>query len=315
MPDNRQSYIQGVLWAAAAILIWSGSLVLLRLGVTTRLNAYDLTAMRFGTAAALLAPALLRSALPRSRSDLTGALLMVCGFGAPYVLLISIALTTAPVSAAGTLNPGIMAICSVLFGALLFKDRIGLIHVCAIVCIASSALIPLIQTPGAVTEGHLVLILTGIMWAVYVMVLRWYKVSALTAAALVSVGSALLYLPVYMAFLPKQIHSAPLGHVLLQMGFQGILVSALAVYAFTRSTELLGPLAGAALPALIPVFTLGLGYTFLSEPVSAAELASSLLTGSGVAAILASPWLKAHCAGPALSRNTSSCLPRQESAQ
>ena len=40
--------------------------------------------------------------------------------------------------------------------------------------------------------------------------------------------------------------------------FQGVLVSVVAIYAFNRSADLLGPVAGAALPALIPVVTLGL---------------------------------------------------------
>jgi len=56
MPIISRNTLQGLGWAVAAITIWSGSLVMLRLGVTTSLNAYDLTALRFGVAALILAP-------------------------------------------------------------------------------------------------------------------------------------------------------------------------------------------------------------------------------------------------------------------
>jgi len=70
------------------------------------------------------------------------------------------------------------------------------------------------------------------------------------------------------------------------MGVQGVLVSLVAVYAFSRSTELLGLNIGAALPALIPLVSLGLGFAFLSEPAGANELATATVIGLGVALIL-----------------------------
>ena len=115
----------GIFWAVVAILIWSGSLVLLRLGVTTGLTAYDLTALRFGVAGALLLPVLIRKGAGAERPGVISALLMITMFGAPYVLLLSLAVKTAPAAAAGALNPGVMAIASVIIARVIHSEALG----------------------------------------------------------------------------------------------------------------------------------------------------------------------------------------------
>ncbi|MFV0369953.1 MAG: DMT family transporter [Hyphomicrobiaceae bacterium] len=292
-----RNILSGLGWAALAITVWSGSLVMLRLGVTTSLNAYDLTMLRFGVAALILVPVAVGRGLGANRPELTSIIAMVVMFGAPYVLLIALAMKTAPASAAGALNPGVMAIASVLLGRMIFGDRIGMARLTGLV-VTTTGIVLFTRTGGAVTTGHVILIGTGIMWASYALIVRRAAIPALNATAIVAVGSAVLYLPVYLAALPKQILSAPMEDVLIQAGFQGVLVSVVAIYAFNRSAELLGPVAGATLPALIPVATLGLGVVVLGETAGAGEFASAILVTTGLALILvgkpAMRWLSTH---------------------
>lgn len=277
--------LSGLGWAVVAITVWSGSLVLLRFGVTTSLNAYDLTVLRFGVAALILAPVVLRRGVGTERIGLVGVIAMVIAFGAPYVLLISTAMKTAPASAAGALNPGVMAIVSVLLGWITLGDKIGLARLTGLV-VTAIGIVLFTRAGGGLTTGHLILIGTGSMWALYALIVRHAAIPALNATAIVAVGSAVFYLPIYILALPKQILSAPLADVLMQAGFQGILVSVVAIFAFNRSAELLGPVAGATLPALIPVVTLGFGVAFLGETVRAGEIISALLVTLGLALIL-----------------------------
>ncbi|MBO1324995.1 DMT family transporter [Acetobacter sp. TBRC 12305] len=279
--------LRGLVYAAIAIGVWSGSLVMLRFGVTTGLNAYDLTALRFGTAALILAPVVIRRGFAFGQLGPAGVLGMVLGFGAPYVLLISLALETASASAAGSLNPGVMAIVSLILGAVVFGDRIGPLAVAgAALVLAGACLFAGLAEKLAI--GHLILIGTGIMWAAYAVVVRRYGISALHATAIVAVGSAIVYLPVYVMALPKRIPGAPAFDLLMQAGFQGVLVSVLAVFAFNRSAELLGPIAGATLPALVPLVTLMIGALTLHEQAGGAEYFSAVLVGLGVAGVLVS---------------------------
>ena len=280
-----RNILSGLGWAIVAIMVWSGSLVVLRLGVTTSLNAYDLTMLRFGVAGLLLAPVALRRGAGTDRLGLIGYGAMVATFGAPYVLLIALAMKTAPAAAAGALNPGVMAIASVLLGWAILSDRVGGVRFVGL-AVTATGIVLFTLAGGTVMTGHLILVGTGIMWASYALIVRHAAVPALNATAIVAVGSVVFYLPFYLVALPKQILAAPLTDILVQAGFQGVLVSVAAIYAFNRSAELLGPLAGATLPALIPVVTLGLGVLLLGETAGAGELASAILVTAGLALIL-----------------------------
>lgn len=278
---------RGSLWAAFAVLIWSGSLVLLRLGVTTNLNAYDLTALRFGTAGLLLIPVIITQGFAYDRLGTLGLLLTVGGFGAGYIVLISQALTMAPTSAAGAINPGIMAVSSLVIAWLIFGERPTLARCVGGGFILTGAALLVFREHGSVNAGHIIFVVTGVMWAGYAATVRKAKLSALHATAIIAVGSAIFYVPVYLWLLPKQITSVPWADILLQTGFQGVLVSILTIFAFNRSTELLGLRVAATLPALIPVVTLVLATLVLGEQARATEILAALITGCGVALVLA----------------------------
>lgn len=274
----------GLFWACLAILIWSGSLVLLRVGVTTGLTAYDLTALRFGVAGALLLPVLLRKGVGADRPGLASVALLIVLFGAPYVLLLSLAVKTAPAAAAGALNPGVMAIASVMIARAIYGEALGGARLLGMT-LTALGLVGFVLG-GAIALGHAILLVTGIMWAGYAAVMRSRRVPALTATALVAVGSAAFYLPVYVLVLPKQLADVSLMTILLQAAFQGVLVTTIAVYAFGRSAELLGPVAGTSLPALIPVVTLGLETLVLRETPQVGSIAGACLVTFGIALVL-----------------------------
>lgn len=275
----------GLIWAAAAILIWSGSLILLRLGVTTGLTAYDLTALRFGVAAILLLPVLVRDGFLGDGPGLGGVLVMVALFGAPYVLLLALAVKTAPAAAAGALNPGVMALASVFMARVFHAQRISPVRLLGIVSTMSGIMV-FVWAAGGLATGHFVLFVTGLMWAAFAAFVRVRRVPALRATALVAVGSAVLYLPVYVLALPIGIGHAKLADVLLQAVFQGVLVTTVAVYAFGRSTELLGAEVGTSLPALIPAVTLALDTFVIGETPRAWDVAAACLVTAGIALIL-----------------------------
>ncbi|GAB7534595.1 hypothetical protein BGC_08050 [Burkholderia sp. 3C] len=273
------------MWAATAILIWSGSLILLRLGVTTGLTSYDLTALRFGVAAALLLPVLVRGGFPTDGPGLGGVLAMVALFGAPYVLLLSLAVKTAPAAAAGALNPGVMAIASVLLGRVRHAQRINPARWLGI-GLTLAGIAAFVGTAGGLATGHFVLFATGLMWAAFAAFVRARRVPALRATALIAVGSAVLYLPVYLLALPVGILHAKPADVLLQAVFQGVLVTTVAVYAFGRSAELLGAEVGTSLPALIPAVTLALDTFVMGDTPRPWDVAAACLVTVGIALIL-----------------------------
>jgi drug/metabolite transporter (DMT)-like permease len=280
-----RNFTLGLFWASMAILIWSGSLVLLRLGVTTGLTAYDLTALRFGVAGLLLLPVTIRNGSGAKTPGFARTLLMIITFGAPYVLLLSLAVKTAPAAAAGSLNPGVMAIASAIMAWVIYDETLTTARLLGVVLTAVGVCGFVLSGEG-LAPGHLILLVTGFMWAGYAAIVRSGRVPALYSTALVAVGSAVFYLPIYALALPKHIAEAPLPDILLQAAFQGVLVTTVAVYAFSRSAELLGPVVGTSLPALIPVVTLALDVLVLRQTPSQGELVGACLVTLGIVFIL-----------------------------
>src|SRR6266480_6359510 len=79
-------YIRGALYGLAAVSIWSGWIVVARLGLRTSLTPWDIAALRFGVAGLLLLPYLLNKGLALKRLGWIGLAAIVLGGGAPVLL-------------------------------------------------------------------------------------------------------------------------------------------------------------------------------------------------------------------------------------
>ncbi|WP_052130739.1 DMT family transporter [Erwinia typographi] len=277
--------VTGMFWAFIAILVWSSSLIMLRSGVNSGLSAYDLTALRYSVAAILLLPVLFRRGTRANWPGLINTLIMIALFGAPFVMLLSLAVKTAPAAAAGALNPGVMAIASVFISRLIYGQKLTRMMLLGI-AIAIAGILGFAWAGGGFAPGYLVLLATGFMWAGYAAFVRSKAIPAIYATTFTTVGSAIVYLPVYILALPTQIMHVALSDIVIQGIFQGVMVTAIAVYAFSRSVELLGPVAGTSLPALIPVVTLILAIPLLQEIPQISEVVSACLETIGIALIL-----------------------------
>src|SRR5260221_6780221 len=66
-PASARQFVIGAVCAIAAVAIWAGWLVMMRVGVTSTLTAFDLTALRFAVAGVVLSPVVLRRGLAFNR--------------------------------------------------------------------------------------------------------------------------------------------------------------------------------------------------------------------------------------------------------
>src|SRR5438270_4035911 len=100
-------YVRGALYGLAAVSIWSGWIVVARLGLRSNLTPWDIAALRFGVAGLLLLPYLFRKGLALDRLGWIGFAAIVLGGAAP-VFLANTGLLFAPAAHAGALFPGTM---------------------------------------------------------------------------------------------------------------------------------------------------------------------------------------------------------------
>src|SRR5262249_15274537 len=71
------TYLKGALFGLAAVSIWAGWSALTRLAVTTRFDAWDIAAPRFGIAGCLLAPMAVRRGLALAQLGWSGLALLI----------------------------------------------------------------------------------------------------------------------------------------------------------------------------------------------------------------------------------------------
>jgi drug/metabolite transporter (DMT)-like permease len=278
----RRRKLAGVAWGLTAVTIWSGSFVLIRLGVTTSLTPYDITALRFGFAAAMLLPIVCRRGLALDRLGLGGLAILIAGTGAPYALLIALGLRFAPASRAAALVPGLMAVIVPLLAGRVLRERVSAATWWGAGAILIGSLLLAGEATADEVPGLAAFLFAALLWAGYVVVLRQAQLPALTATAIVAVGSALLYLPLYAALRPAGFGQAPLADIAVQAIYQGGLTTVVGLVAFSRAVALLGAAAGAAWPALVPAVTLVLAAAVLHEQPGPSGVAAAGLIGLGV---------------------------------
>jgi len=197
------NYLRGAIFAFAAVSIWAGWSAITRLAVTTTLDASDIAALRFGVAGLLLCPVVVRRGLARDCLGWLGLAGIIAGVGAPYVLVAAGGLRFAPASDQGALNPGCMSLFVALIGAVVLGEKLSNERRLGLSLILGGALI-IIGWHGADwsnvrTFGDGLFLLASFLTACFTVIMRRSNLDPLHAAALVSTGSLVTYMPIYLA--------------------------------------------------------------------------------------------------------------------
>jgi len=254
--EPKPKILTGILCALGAISIWSGSMAMTRLGVTTSLTASDITMLRFGVAGILLIPVLFKRGLALDKLGNLKFIILVLGAGVPYSLASSTGLLYAPAAHAGVLIPGIMPLFVALFSLLFLKDSFSHQRKFGYIFILTG-LLTIVAASSAVTEndsiiGHTMFLGAAFMWACYTIVLRQSNIDSLHATAIVSAGSLIIFAPIYYSIYGLNFLDAPAIDIISQALFQGVFTAILALYLFGKAVSILGSSIGVSFGALVP---------------------------------------------------------------
>lgn len=289
----------GYLFILGSVLIWSGWMVTTRFLARGALSPYDITALRFGIAGGLLLPIVWRKGLRIGPHGYASSLAMTAFLGAPYILVVSTGMRFAPAAHGASIINGFMVLFSVLLGGWWLKEpfpprkRLG-----TAVLLAGMACVVYSRIDGQANIGHLFFAVGGTMWAFYGVLLRRWGIASLHSTAVVSVLSAVFFLPVYLLFLPSRIPEAPWSLLLFHGVYQGLLTSILALYFYGRAIHLLGATTTSAFVPLVPILTLLIGIPGLGEVPSAVEVLGVILVFVGLFLVLKAGGLGRARRGP-----------------
>lgn len=282
---SRPPLLHGYLAALATVAIWAGFILISRLGGKTGLTAWDIIALRLGTAAVLLLPFSLD--IPaRTWRDRRLWLMALLG-GLLFLVFVYAGFKRAPAAHGAILLPGLQpflvtAAAWALTGARPDRHRAwGLLPIAlGVACVAAPQMLGAHEGPSTLT-GDGLLLGASLAWAVYSVLVKKWAFDPWLLTRFVALASAAVFLPAYALFLPKGLDTVPVSMVVLQGLYQGIGPTIVAMVLFLRAVSILGAERTGALVALVPVLA-GLGAVpLLDEPLTGWLLAGLALVSAG----------------------------------
>ena len=288
MHSASARYLKGAACGLAAASIWASWSALTRFAVTTSFDPWDVALLRYGAAGVLLLPVVVRRGLALDRLGWLGLAVLIAGAGAPYALVAAGALRLAPAAELSALNPGCIPLFVAAIAFAFVRETISLAQRTGLALIVAGAVLLIITNADAAdwgasrTFGAMLALFAALMWAIFTVVMRRADLDPLHAAALVSVGSLAIYLPVYLAWRGAALARIPLTELAIQVVFQGVLVTIVSLLLYGRAVALLGAPRGAAFGALVPALTALIAIPLLGEWPHATDWLAIVLISAGV---------------------------------
>lgn len=268
----------GALCGTAAALAWATGFVVAKHGIAIGFSPADLALHRFLWSGLLLMPIVLRDGV----ADLGGigwgrAMVMTVLSGPPQAVLAYTGFILVPLGHGTTIQPATAALSGILLAWLVLHERmspsrmIGAIAITAGLMVFGFESLTTIGSHGI--AGDLLFAGAGAFWAMFGILLRQWRISGTRVVAAVGALSVLVYAPLHALFIGYDgILRMSLMENLLQIAAQGIVAGVLPIFLFARAVTLIGAGRAATFPALVPGFSLVIGYLALGVVPSIAQV-------------------------------------------
>jgi drug/metabolite transporter (DMT)-like permease len=271
------------------------SFVAARFGMLGGVAPDQLVLLRFLIASVFFLPFLIRWGL-FSLADIgwpRGLTLLLVG-GPVFAWLQFAAYRYAPLAHGAIINPPTVAILSTVAATVFLKERISVHHVAGAASVIGG--IVLLGWDGVANStdprawvGDLMFLASALLWACFTVLLRYWRLSAVRAVAVVSVLSTIILLPVYAISGELRPLLATSSSVLVTQGLvQGVLQGLIGTTAYSHAIRVLGVSRAVLFPATIPALAILLGIPLIGERPSPVQIAglgvvtAGLLVASGM---------------------------------
>lgn len=274
---------QGIACACLAVVLFASFILVSRLGLTTSLAIPDIAALRFGTSALLLSPIVMMRGLCGLRWHQAVILAVLGGLG--FALSAYAGFALAPASHGGVFLHGTLPLTTALLLWAVHRQNEHAAPAAALATIGLGIAIMAWNGTRSISAtlalGDLCLLLASLLWSGYGIYVRSLGLRAVDAAAIVTVISAALFVPIYLLLRGGEPLQASWNDILLQAGFQGVLIGVLSIFIYTRAVAILGAGSVSLFTAAVPVLTTLGGYLLLAETPEIASLIGVALVSLG----------------------------------
>jgi len=280
MQDTQR---QGYLAALAAVIIWSGFILVSRMGGISQLLSYDVIAIRYITCAAIVLPFWwfkYRFTLFQPRLII---LSLIGGFA--YALFVFKGFELTPASQAAVILPGLMPVLIIVLSVFINKQSHSMTKWLGTGVITAGIAILFWQEfslNGQFSLGHLMMGAAALCWALFSVLLNRWHISPWQATVSLSIITCLLYLPIYLLWLPKNISLDLWPDILLQSFYQGLLAATIQMMLYTKAVQLIGAAGMGSMMAIVPVLAGVSALYVFDETLKPALVIAMILVSFGV---------------------------------
>jgi drug/metabolite transporter (DMT)-like permease len=282
--ESKRELLIGLACAAGVVALFSGFVLVSRLGLRTTMQPADLAALRFLGGGLVLLPLFLKHGLAGLRLHQALALALFGAFG--FALLAYSGFDRAPASHGSLLIHGALPLMTMLAAYTVAGSRPGRREAfgCALIVLGVVLMLwdSLAHADMRTLTGDALLLAASLSWAIYGVLIRRLAVPAIPAAAIVAVITLILYVPAYLAVDPLRLLQFPAGELLFQGIFQGVLIGAVSLFLYTRTVTALGAGFAALISAIVPAVTTLAAVPLLGEVPSVLVLAGIAAVAAGV---------------------------------
>ena len=277
----------GVLCGIGAAIGWAAGFVAAKHGINIGFSPADLAFHRFFWSGLLLMPLVLRNGI----SDLGGigwgrGLVMSILSGPPQAIIAYTGFMLVPLGHGTTIQPACAALSGLILASLMLGERLTAQRAIGGVTITIGLLVFGIESITTIGRngvgGDLLFCTAGFFWAMFGTLLRYWRVSGTRAIAVVGALSILVFAPLHALLIGYAgMLRVGLAENLLQIAVQGLLAGMLPIYLFARAVILIGAGRAATFPALVPGFSLVIGYLAFGVIPSIPQLVGLVLVVVG----------------------------------
>jgi drug/metabolite transporter (DMT)-like permease len=130
--------------------------------------------------------------------------------------------------------------------------------------------------------GDAFFVIGAIFFSSYVVLSRLWNITMTQLLLCGSVINAVIYLPIYFAFLPKGFSEAPVGILALQMMYQGFVPNLIGIFFITYASQKIGSASISAILSSVPPIGSVLGLFILGELLGIYGWLSLILITPGI---------------------------------
>jgi drug/metabolite transporter (DMT)-like permease len=282
-PPAHSDAVRGLLAALLVVVFWSGFNIVSRFGATASFTPFDIAAMRYGVSGTIALPFFLRYVPMR---DWPRHAVLACVGGLAYGLCVYWGFAFAPSAHAGVFVNGGIPFWTIVIMAVTSGFRIARPTVVALLLSTAGLLLIgfeslLAPAQGSEWIGDLLFLTAALAWAIFGLLMRRWQVKPQFGILGIASFSALVFMPIYLLWLPSSIAAASWGEIALQCVYQGVIASMLAAGFYSYAVQKVGAGEASMMLALVPAFTAIGAYLILDEALGITTIVGIVVVSIG----------------------------------